>query len=133
MRKKNSNAGRLLIGAFYTFLVLGVLAIIAGCSRSIPPTMATSTSPVHPGVRGTIPAYGINCQYYFLGLIPVTPSCNSQEALDEAKESADVDVLTDVTVDQSAAYYILFSNNCVRVRGKGVPRGTAGLLPGGLG
>jgi hypothetical protein len=38
---------------------------------------------------------------------------------------ANADVLTDVTVDFVGGYYILFSNNCVRVHGKGVARTTA--------
>jgi hypothetical protein len=47
---------------------------------------------------------------------------NTQTALDKAKQMANADVLTDVTVDFVGGYYILFSNNCVRVQGKGVPR-----------
>lgn len=31
-------------------------------------------SPVAPGVRGTIPAYGSNCQFDSFGIIPVTHS-----------------------------------------------------------
>ncbi len=76
----------------------------------------SALSPIAPGVRGTIPAYGSNCQFDLFGIIPVTHSLNTQAALDRAKESADVDVLTDVTVDFGASYYVLFSNNCVRVR-----------------
>lgn len=102
---------------FVTFL----MSCAVGCS-SIPTTMLASTSPIPAGVRGTVPAFGSDCQYYFLGIIPVSPSPNSQAALDDAKEDADVDVLTDVTVDHGGGYYILFSNLCVRVRGKGVER-----------
>lgn len=57
-----------------------------------------------------------------MGLIPLTASPDTAQALDEAKKNADVDVLTDVTVDFSRGYYILFSNQCVRVSGMGVPR-----------
>ena len=57
-----------------------------------------------------------------LGLSRLPTPSNTQAALDRAKESADADVLTDITVDFGASYYVLFSNNCVRVRGKGVPR-----------
>ncbi len=108
----------------YLYSTLGailLLTFLGGCA-GIPITLAPSSSPVAPGVRGTIPAYGSNCQFDLFGIIPVTHSLNTQAALDRAKESADVDVLTDVTVDFGASYYVLFSNNCVRVRGKGVPR-----------
>ena len=109
--KQNSNLALALI----------FLSCFSSCS-SIPTTLVSSTSPIPAGVRGTIEAYGSDCQFYFLGLIPVTSGPNSQNALDRAKRDADVDVLTDVTVDHGGAYYILFSNTCVRVRGKGVPR-----------
>ena len=95
--------------------------IVSGCA-GLPIAIAPSSSPVAPGVRGTVPAYGSNCQFYLLGLIPVTQSLDTQAALEDAKESANADVLTDVTVDFAGGYYVFFSNNCVRVQGKGVPR-----------
>jgi len=95
--------------------------LISGCSAR-PTTMVASTSPIPEGIRGSIPAKGSNCQVYLFGIIPVTGSPDSQDALDEAKESADVDVLTDVTIDHGGVYLILFSTSCVRVQGKGVPR-----------
>ena len=107
---------------YLKIISLVVLFLITACSSSMPTTIIPSTSPLAAGTRGTIEAYGSDCQYYFLGLIPITTTANSQAALDEAKESANADVLTDVTIDHGGAYYILFSNNCIRVRGKGVPR-----------
>ena len=98
---------------------------LSGCA-SVPVALAPSSSPAAPGVRGTIPARGVNCQFFLLGLIPVTHSIDTQAALDEAKRTADVDVLTDVTVDFIASYYIIVSDNCVRVQGKGVPRTAVG-------
>lgn len=100
---------------------LSALVLLAGCSGR-PATMLASTSPLPPGVRGTIPAKGSDCQYRLLGLIPITTSPSTQSALEEAKEDAEADVLTDVTVDENWGYYILFSNNCVRVQGLGVDR-----------
>ena len=96
-----------------------LMTMVAGCV-GVPVTLSPSSSPLPPGTRGSVPAYGSNCQFYLLGLIPVTQSLNTQAALDEAKRMANVDVLTDVTVDFFGGYYILFSNNCVRVEGKGV-------------
>jgi len=103
------------------FLFAITLVLLSACS-SKPSSIITSTSPLPPGVRGTVPARGSDCQFHLLGLIPVTSSPDTQNALTKAKRSADVDVLTDVTVDHNSGYYILFSNNCVRVSGKGVPR-----------
>ena len=101
------------------FLSLGLL--LASCS-SKPSSLIPSTSPIPDGIRGTIPAYGSDCQTYLLGIVPVTGSPDSQVALQRAKKSADVDVLTDVTVDHGGGYYILISNSCVRIQGMGVPR-----------
>jgi hypothetical protein len=98
-----------------------LVATMSGCA-GMPVALAPSTSPLAAGTRGTIPAYGSDCQFYLLGLIPITHSLNSQAALERAKQMANVDVLTDVTVDFVGGYYILFSNNCVRVQGKGVAR-----------
>ena len=101
---------------------LAAALFLASCTTSAPGVISPSTSPVPPGTRGSIPAYGSSCQYYLLGLIPITGSADSQSALDDAKDSANADVLTDVTTDRSGGYYILFSNKCVRVEGKGVPK-----------
>ena len=102
------------------FVALCATAAV-GCA-SMPVALAPSSSLAAPGVRGTIPARGVNCQFFLLGLIPITHSIDTQAALDEAKRKADADVLTDVTVDFIASYYIIVSDNCVRVQGKGVPR-----------
>ena len=110
------------------FLATMFMALCAGAAvgcASMPVALAPSSSPAAPGVRGTIPARGVNCQFFLLGLIPMTHSIDTQAALDEAKKKADVDVLTDVTVDFIASYYIIVSDNCVRVQGKGVPRAAA--------
>ena len=114
---------RLYLCSFLVLLVGGLVLScgLNGCS-GMPSTIIPSTSPIPAGVRGTIPAFGSDCQYNLLGILPLNFSPNTQAALDSAKEDADVDVLTDVTVDYGGSYFILFSNNCVRVRGKGVPR-----------
>lgn len=109
------------------FKITAPLVLLAGCS-SAPTTLVASTSPLPPGVRGTIKAYGSDCQYYFLGFLPISGSPNTQAALDDAKEDADSDVLTDVTIDHGGGYYILLSTNCVRVRGKGVEKAVTDKL-----
>jgi hypothetical protein len=110
---------RCLYAACVSLLAL-VTTAVTGCG-TIPIAIAPSTSPLAAGERGTVPAYGDDCQFFLLGVIPISPSFSTQHALEEAKESADAEVLTDVTVDFAGAYYVLFSNNCVRVEGKGVP------------
>jgi hypothetical protein len=108
------------VSALLILLFLATFALFtSGCS-SKPSSLVASTSPLPPGVRGTIPARGSDCQYHLLGLVPITFSPDSQNALAKAKRNAEVEVLTDVTIDHTSGYYILFSNNCVRVSGLGV-------------
>ena len=93
---------------------------LSGCAAGPAPTLIAATSPLPPGVRGTIPTSASDCQYHLLGLIPLSTSSNTQRALEKAKDNAGTSVLTDVTVDKTGAYFILFSNSCSRVRGLGV-------------
>lgn len=102
-------------------ILVGVFFSLIGCS-SLSPSIVASTSPIQPGVRGSIEASGSNCQYNLLGLLPLTGALNTQDALNAAKNSANSKVLTDVTIDVTNSYYVLFSNNCVHVRGLGVPK-----------
>ncbi len=103
-------------------IAIFLLTFLFSACSSQPSSIIPSTSPLPPGVRGTIPAKGSDCQFRLLGIIPLSGSPDTSEALQEAKDSADVDVLTDVTVDYGGTYLILFSNRCVRVTGLGVPR-----------
>ena len=103
------------------FLLTLVAASLTACA-GMPVAISPSSSPLPPFVRGSIPAWGDDCTYALLGLFPITPPMNTQKALSEAKEDAEVDVITDVTVDFTGRYWILFSNQCVHVRGLGVPR-----------
>ena len=104
------------------FLIATTACLLLSSCSAAPSSLIAATSPVPPGVRGTIPTAGSDCQYSLLGVIPLSGSPNSQIALNKAKESADVDVLTDVTIDEDAGFFLLFSNHCVRIEGKGVPR-----------
>lgn len=104
-----------------------LLLLVSGCSNQ-PSLIIANTSPLPVHVRGDIPAHGVDCQYRLLGLLPVTGVATTHAALQEAKELADTDVLTDVSVDSSSAYYILFSNRCIHVRGLGVARSISNSL-----
>ena len=103
----------------YKYIILCLFFV--GCSAK-PFSIIPSTAPLPEYVQGDIPTEGVDCQYRLLGLLPVTGPPNTQSALQEAKNVADADVLTDVTVDETYSYFILFSNNCVYVRGLGVAR-----------
>lgn len=98
------------------FLLIVTLPACSGSNRGLIP----STSPLPDGVHGTIATEGDNCQYRLLGILPLSMPPNTQAALAEAKTSSGTEVLTDVTIDETSAWYLLFSNRCVHVRGMGV-------------
>ncbi len=100
-------------------LILLCSILLFACG-TIPVGITTSTSPLAPGIRGTVPTSASDCQYNLFGLIPITTSLSTQYALDVAKSNIGVNVLTDVVVDYKFAHYLLFSNSCVRVSGLGV-------------
>ena len=107
---------------FVLLLAIPILALSGCSSHPSSGSLITSTSPLQPGIRGTIPAKGSDCQYRFLGILPLNASASAAQALSKAKKNADSDVLTDVTIDHNSGYYILFSNRCIRIEGFGVPR-----------
>lgn len=104
-------------------VLLTSVLLLTACA-SMPSTLATSSSPLPPCVRGSIPAHGSDCQVLLLGLIPLNPSPSSAQALEKAKRAGRVDVLTDVTVDHHYRWFVLFSSYCTRVDGLGVPNQT---------
>jgi hypothetical protein len=106
-------------------VVMLSMVMFSACSHQMPTSITTATSPTAPGIRGTTPAYGSDCQYHLFGIVPLNGPSDTQAALTEAKVSANADVLTDVTVDHGGGFYGLFSNRCVRVAGLGVVRGAS--------
>lgn len=102
-------------------LLFASLCILMCSCASVPTSLSASTSPIQDGLRGTIETRGKDCQYSFL-FFPITPENSTFLALKRAKERADVDVMTDVTVDYRASTWILLSRTCVIVQGMGVTR-----------
>lgn len=96
-----------------------VIVLLSACAAR-PVAMMTSSSPLSPGVRGTLKTQATSCQYHLFGLIPISSSLNSGKALESAKKQVNSKVLTDVTSDFTFGHYILFSNSCVRISGLGV-------------
>jgi hypothetical protein len=102
-----------------SFFIFSSLTLFCGCTTR-PVALVPSSAPADPSVRGTIPAFGDSCQWSLLGLFPLGPYASTQSALQEAKDDARTDLLTDVTIDESFVYFVLFSQSCVHVEGKGV-------------
>jgi hypothetical protein len=64
-------------------------------------------------------AEGKNCLYFLLGLIPITGFVpNLEEAMDQAIEQvADGNLLTDIAIYNEFTYFVVASEQCIRVKG----------------
>ncbi len=103
----------------FSVLVIALAFSLSACgTRSI--GLVASSSPLAPGIVGTIPVWGSSCQYSILGVLPLGRVHSTQRALQEAKDDVGVHALTDVTIDETYHYFILFSRSCVYVEGLGV-------------
>lgn len=86
---------------------MGDLQIVSDKNVALNPT------PIERGVEGR------DCIYFLLGLIPINGFIpNVEEAMDRAMEGRpDANIMTDVAVYSDSFYAILFSSNCLRVKG----------------
>ncbi len=107
---------KLVVKCLWALVVVTTLSACLARSIGVVP----SSRPLPSGAIGTRPVHGSSCQYYLLGVLPVSSPFSTQDALKAAKRMGGVDALTDITIDEIASYYILFSSHCVYVEGLGV-------------
>ncbi len=99
--------------------VLFVTSIaFAGCTVYGPLQMAESNRPVTAKSLGseTKAVKGESCQDFLLG-IPLGKGNTLREALDAAKSSAGSSTLTDVSVDVSVFFALVYASQCTIVHG----------------
>jgi hypothetical protein len=101
-------------------LALGLLALIA-CAHT-PGGVASSNIPLAPGsydVLGEVE--GRDCLYNLLMLVPFGTGNKVRDAISEALESKDgADALVNLSVDQYAQFWLLFSRHCTTVNATAV-------------
>ncbi len=109
------------MGKYRMFAVFAVAtAFLAGCAH-MPGGITDSTTPLNgrPYVElGKV--VGEDSKILLLGLIPISGSNNTQDAIDDAKQKTNADALIDVTVEAYGRYWILWSSLTTKVSGKGI-------------
>jgi hypothetical protein len=96
------------------------LVMVAGCAH-IPGGLAPSNTPIEGRkyrILGPVKATD-SCVYLF-GLIPVSGSNSTREAIRSALMSKDADALIDVTVECYDQWWILFTRRVTAVHGKAI-------------
>jgi len=103
-------------------VVLAVLALslTVGCVSN-PGGVAPSTTPLAgKEYRLLGDTEGTDTHFALLGILPLSGSNTTQEAIDAAKARKGADALIDVTVDYHWEFWILFSRAVTTVRGKAI-------------
>ena len=109
---KKKYAGLILAGA--------VLAFTAGCIHS-PGGIAPSTTPLAGrDYRVVGAASGTDSAVWLFGLLPLTGSNTTREALDDAMASKAADALIDVTVESYFQFWFFFTRSVTAVHGKAI-------------
>jgi hypothetical protein len=101
--------------------VLPLIGLLSGCAQ-ISGGIAPSTEPLSPGSYREIgPVQGDDCVYALLGIIPLTDSNETKDAVADAlKKVSGATALVKVSVDTYSQYFILFSRTCTQVDGVAV-------------
>ncbi len=104
----------------YLVLSIMVLAMTAGCVHS-PGGIAPSTTPLAGREYYVLgDTSGTDSCVWLFGLLPVTGSNTTREALDDALSSKSADALIDVTVESYFQWWILFTRSVTAVHGKAI-------------
>lgn len=95
--------------------------LIAGCAAH-PGGISASTKPLAPGGYTEIKEVtGNDCQYYLLGLVPISRTNKLKHAVADALNNAKgADALIKVTVDTSYQWWVLWTTACTQVNGTAV-------------
>jgi len=106
----------------YLKLVLlgSVCFLLAGCA-CIPGGISASSTPLNNKpyhILGHTSA--TDSRFLLLGLIPITGSNSTKDALNKAIKKAGADALIDVTVEAYGQWFILFSRVVTKVEGIGI-------------
>lgn len=98
-----------------------LMFLIAGCS-AISGGISASTKPLLPGGYTELKEVsGEDCQYYLLGLVPLSRTNKLRNAVADAMNDAKgADALIKVTADTTWQWWILWVTACTQVHGTAV-------------
>lgn len=112
MHEKSRYLKLILLGSM-CFLLAGCACIPGGISASSTPL---NNKPYH--ILGHTSA--TDSRFLLLGIIPITGSNSTKDALNKAIKKAGADALIDVTVEGYGQWFILFSRVVTKVEGIGI-------------
>jgi len=101
--------------------VVGLMFLLAGCAAHSGGVSA-STKPLAPGGYTELKEVsGDDCQYYILGLVPLSTTNKLKNAVADALGQAKgADALIKVTVDNSYQWWVLWTTACTKVHATAV-------------
>lgn len=106
---------------YFKLVLLGsVCFLLAGCA-CIPGGISASSTPLNNKpyhILGHTSA--TDSRFILLGVIPLTGSNSTKDALNKAIKKVGADALIDVTVDGYKQWFILFSRTITKVEGVGI-------------
>lgn len=101
-------------------LLVVALTALLGCSH-MAGGVAPSNIPINGPYNELGPAKGTDCQYRLLGILPISGSNNTSQALQDAEASvAGANALIDIGVDSWTHNWILWTSHCTEVRATAV-------------
>jgi hypothetical protein len=105
--------------AKFAILALAV-GVLAGCAH-MPGGISDSTTPINNRPYEELgKVSGSSSKVVLFGILPISGSNNTQDAVDNAKAKIGADALIDVTVEAYNQWWILWSNTTTKVIGKGI-------------
>jgi hypothetical protein len=103
-------------------LTAGALTV-AGCIHQAG-GVAASNVPLDPDGYTVIgPAYGNDCRWALLGLVPLSGGNETRRALEEAlRETPGADALVHITADTFTQFWLILTRTCTEVHATAVQR-----------
>ena len=101
----------------FTLVVFLLLFIVAGCAHS-PGGIAPSSTPLEGKKYENLgKATGSDSLYYLLGIIPISNSNTTPEALANAIRSRNGDAMINITVESYAQWWVVVTRVVTTVQG----------------
>ena len=106
---------------YFKLVLLGsVCFLLAGCA-CIPGGISASSTPLNNKPYHTLGhTSATDSRFLLLGIIPLTGSNSTKDALNKAIKNAGADALIDVTVDGYNQWFIILSRVVTKVEGTGI-------------
>jgi hypothetical protein len=116
-----ASIGELEVVMTRTLVLLAATLLVAGCMHTTG-GVAPSNVPLAQGGYTVIgPAYGDDCQWALLGLLPLSGGNETRRAVEQAiAETPGTDALVNVSADTFTQFWIILTRHCTEVHATAV-------------